>query len=213
MEKTFRNPANGHTESVGGMSWLAVLIFGAFYLAYKGLWGHFFIWLLLVGGFSVLTGGPGLIIALPLASIGYAIGINSILTNSYLRRGWIEVSDDAPSAEVSDVRDCPFCAETIKCAAIKCKHCGADVEPTTVTVPKPVEQLFHGWTVRISTQTSDAPRVEQLLDDLGIPVMAFDGGTIVTGPFDSENSAKAVSIDLGDKHNLQCHMYWVPSAT
>ncbi|MES2868911.1 MAG: hypothetical protein V4749_05010 [Pseudomonadota bacterium] len=216
MERTFRNPANGHTESVGGASWLAVLIFGAFYLAYKGLWGHFFIWLLLVGGFSVLTGGPGLIIALPLASIGYAIGINSILTNSYLRKGWVEVSGDSAGAQTSDLRDCPFCAETIKCAAIKCKHCGADVEATSatkLTQNEPAKKIFNGWTVRISTQASDAPRVEQLLDDLGIPVMAFDGGTIVTGPFDSENSAKAVSIDLGDKHNLQCHMYWVPSAT
>lgn len=28
----------------------------------------------------------------------------------------------------SDVRACPICAETIKCAAVKCKHCGSEVE-------------------------------------------------------------------------------------
>ena len=155
MERTFRNPANGHTESVGGESWLVVLIFGAFYLAYKGLWGHFFIWVLLVVGFSVLTGGPGLIIALPLVSIGYAFGIKGILTNSYLRRGWIEVSGGAKSSEASDVRDCPFCAETIKCAAIKCKHCGADVEAVAAlpATDKAVASCANGATQDRDRQT------------------------------------------------------------
>lgn len=29
----------------------------------------------------------------------------------------------------ADLRDCPFCAEPIKRAAVKCKHCGSAVEP------------------------------------------------------------------------------------
>ncbi len=28
----------------------------------------------------------------------------------------------------NDGRTCPICAETIKCAAVKCKHCGSEVE-------------------------------------------------------------------------------------
>ncbi|WNF54039.1 zinc ribbon domain-containing protein [Pseudomonas sp. SG20052] len=28
----------------------------------------------------------------------------------------------------NDGRACPICAETIKCAALKCKHCGSEVE-------------------------------------------------------------------------------------
>lgn len=28
----------------------------------------------------------------------------------------------------NDVRACPICAETIRCAAVKCKHCGSDVD-------------------------------------------------------------------------------------
>lgn len=38
-----------------------------------------------------------------------------------------EVAAVAPVT--SDTRSCPYCAEEIKSAAIKCKHCGSEVEP------------------------------------------------------------------------------------
>lgn len=28
----------------------------------------------------------------------------------------------------NDCRACPICAETIKCAAVKCRHCGSEIE-------------------------------------------------------------------------------------
>ena len=36
-------------------------------------------------------------------------------------------------ASSNDGRACPICAETIKCAAIKCKHCGSEVESISVS--------------------------------------------------------------------------------
>ncbi|MFP5498085.1 MAG: zinc ribbon domain-containing protein [Gammaproteobacteria bacterium] len=197
MEREFRNPANGHTESVGGMSWLAVIVFGAFYLAYKGLWGHFFIWLLLVGGFTVLTGGPGLLIALPLASIGYAIGISGILTNSYLRKGWVEASTGSAGAQTSDLRDCPFCAETIKKAAVKCKHCGADVEPARR--PK----LKNGWVA--STACRDEEERERTVEAIvaaGLPVVSMMGLAVGAGPYGSKEEAKQALIAMREGPRL-----------
>lgn len=40
-----------------------------------------------------------------------------------------EVQNTAAPAvsPASDLKDCPFCAEPIKKAAIKCKHCGSDL--------------------------------------------------------------------------------------
>ncbi len=141
MARTFRNPANGHTESISREASGLVVLFGPLYLASKGLWGHFFLWLLLVGGFSLATGGPGVIIALPIAIVVYAFSINSInsinsiIANSYLRKGWQEVvvesdqSTGQPVMSVGGQRECLFCAELIKMQAVKCKHCGSLVKP------------------------------------------------------------------------------------
>lgn len=197
MEQTFRNPANGHTESVGGMSWLAVIVFGAFYLAYKGLWGHFFIWLVLVGGFTVLTGGPGLLIALPLASIGYAIGINGILTNSYLRKGWVEVSGGSAGAQTTDLRDCPFCAETIKKAAVKCKHCGADIEPARAP------RLKNGWVASTACRDEEEQRrTIEAIANTGLPVVPMIGLAVGAGPFATKEEANKALITMRDGPRL-----------
>lgn len=132
MARTFRNPVNGHTESISKEAGGLVVLFGPLYLAVRGLWGHFFLWIVLVGGFSLATGGTGIIIALPIAIVAYAISINRIIANSYLRKGWVEVlkPSDAKAVQTANgLRECPYCAEMIKAKAIKCKHCNSVVEP------------------------------------------------------------------------------------
>jgi hypothetical protein len=51
-----------------------------------------------------------------------------------LREEHDEMSDDRTDAEkgsilTADTKQCPFCAEDIKAAAIVCKHCGRDLQP------------------------------------------------------------------------------------
>lgn len=138
MDRIFRNPANGHTETVSIESAYFVFYFGPFYLAYRGLWAHFFIWVILVGGVAGVTGGPGLLIALPIVIIAYCFAIKGILAKSYLRRGWEEVQTTAAGTAghsvvaVNGLRECPYCAEMIKVQAIKCKHFSSELEPIAV---------------------------------------------------------------------------------
>jgi hypothetical protein len=147
MARTFENPANRHQETVDGSDSLGVFFLGMLYLLYKGLWAHVLVWCLVVV-VPALSFGPFLIFSLPLASIGYAVTIQGILSSRYLNKGWREVTaaEQPPSpgrviasataaTPVSDgMKLCPYCAEEVKAAATKCKHCQSDLPITVPTV-------------------------------------------------------------------------------
>lgn len=80
----FKNPQNDYQECVGLMSFLWCFLFGLIYLAYKGLWTHFVVVLLI----AAFTGGIGAIIAWVI----YPFFIIIILNNKYKRMGWKQIT-------------------------------------------------------------------------------------------------------------------------
>ena len=57
---------------------------------------------------------------------------------------------------------CPFCAEMIKRAAIKCKHCGAEIEAQSDDIPAPALNVETAETQPIAPVVTDASDLEPL---------------------------------------------------
>jgi hypothetical protein len=210
MARTFQNPFNGHREKVFGDSWVGALLFGPFYLAAKGLWRHFFIWVLILSAVRALTGMAGIIIALPILSIIYALSIQGILTNSYLRKGWVEVAEGAVKPMISSAdseRHCPFCAETIKRAAVKCKHCGSDLEAAE---PVPEQQAGNsGWTIVLPCKPGpDYDEACSLLAATGYPLLREEPGKIIIGPYSDRGVATSAKKKIAFKYALHGELLW-----
>ena len=102
-----------------------------------------------------------------------------------------QTDTNAPTAP-SD-RTCPFCAETIKSAAIKCKHCGAEVEAVKAT------NLKQGWVA--STTCRDKEEQERTIDAIakvGLPVVPMMGWSVAAGPYETKDEAKHARVVLRD---------------
>lgn len=83
----FENPMNGYRESVGGSAILWTLLFGVFYLAYKGAWGWAFIGFLAALLLGSVTFGVGALVVWVLL----AFAAPGLVEKSYLRKGWKRV--------------------------------------------------------------------------------------------------------------------------
>lgn len=103
----------------------------------------------------------------------------------------------SPTAIMTDLRDCPLCAETIKRAAVKCKHCGADVEP------EKAPRLLQGWVARVSCRDeAERDRATQCLAEIGLSVVPMMGMDVGAGPYPTKAQAKTTCVFIGDSKKL-----------
>ena len=76
---SFKHPVNGYIKTVTIDVWIFAALFGAFYFAYKGVWSHALISLVL----AILTGG--------ISHLIYCWFARGILKEHYLTKGWTEI--------------------------------------------------------------------------------------------------------------------------
>lgn len=96
-----------------------------------------------------------------------------------------------------DTRHCPLCAETIKNAAVKCKHCGAEIEAVSRITP-PV-----GWTVRIPCRPGmEFEAMQKIVSADGWPCDKPDGAVVVIGPYAEKQDAVEVLKNLRISHSI-----------
>ncbi|MBT1266409.1 hypothetical protein [Pseudomonas sp. VS38] len=94
-----------------------------------------------------------------------------------------------------DTRPCPMCAESIKTAAVRCKHCGADVGKSAAPA---APTLRFGWVARVicsddETRTS----VSAAMVDAGFPVVEMlKVGGVAAGAFEKKSDAEAAANHL-----------------
>ncbi|PAA14421.1 hypothetical protein [Pseudomonas fragi] len=97
----------------------------------------------------------------------------------------------------TDTRPCPLCAETIKNAAIKCRHCGADIEQATRLTPAT------GWTVRIPCRPGmEFDATQNIISGEGLPCEHPDGAVVVIGPYEEKKDAVEVLKQIRENHSI-----------
>lgn len=119
-----------------------------------------------------------------------------------------KLSDDqaAESLIARDNRPCPFCAEPIKAAAIKCKHCGEDVPAVTSAAMRPER---HGWTLRVKCDSPESVcEANEKFKELGLPPVEPDGAIAICGFFRDKDDALIAKRDLASRHRLEGYVYY-----
>jgi len=97
----------------------------------------------------------------------------------------------------TDVRPCPMCAESIKNAAVKCKHCGAETE--AVAAPR----LKNGWVASTAClDLEEQERTKDAIAAIGLPVISMMGLAVGAGPFETKDEAKSALKRMRDGPRL-----------
>ncbi|PHN32126.1 hypothetical protein [Pseudomonas sp. ICMP 460] len=96
-----------------------------------------------------------------------------------------------------DTRPCPMCAESIKAAAVKCKHCAADVEPVEAL------KLKNGWVASVACRdVEDQRRSTAAISAAGLPVVSMTGLVVGAGPFETKEEAKNALVTMREGPKL-----------
>lgn len=135
--------------------------------------------------------------------IGALIALAGLLMMIFGGKKQLSSEQLASLMEANDSRPCPFCAEPIKHAAIKCKHCQADVPAAERQAPS------KGWTVRVPCRPGDD--YETTLGNLkaqDLPVGKSEAPVVVIGPYDLKVAAVDVQRTLQEQHSLFCDLYY-----
>lgn len=113
-----------------------------------------------------------------------------------------------PAHTETDDRPCPLCAEAIKRAAVKCKHCGAEVE--AVAPPR----LKNGWVATTSCRdTEEQERTIAAIAEIGLPVVSMMGMAVGAGPFETKDEAKAALKQMRDGPRLYSEIVYRDSVS
>ena len=135
--------------------------------------------------------------------IGGLIALAGLLMTIFSGKKQLSSEQLADLIEAKDSRPCPFCAEPIKHAAIKCKHCQADVPAAEQQAPS------KGWTVRVPCRPGDdyATTLNSLKAE-GLSVVKSEDPIVVVGPYDQKAAATDVQRLLQEQHSLFCDLYY-----
>lgn len=111
------------------------------------------------------------------------------------------------TAMQEDEHHCPFCAEPINPAAVKCKHCGETVEPKAESAIS--VSISSGWTVRYDCADDlSLGQIKSQLTAMSVPSITTDGMTVVAGFFPSQQSASGFCKKFSAKHGVEGHIYF-----